>query len=108
MTATIIILSILLAINVVANVVLLERFVRLGRVVLDVEEAVEESLDGIDQVYGRVGQILQTSLASNDPKVVQIHNELRRSRDYLLVVANRLIASWDQREEQKDPAGGQE
>jgi hypothetical protein len=92
----------LLLLSIAANVVLVQRWYKLARVVLGHEEAIEECLDGINSVHMNVDKILQSPLATNDPKVTQIHRELMRARDYLLYIANRLTSGWSN---QKEDAG---
>jgi hypothetical protein len=90
----------LLVISVAVNVVVINRWYKLARAVLGHEEAIEECLDGINSVYVNVDKILQSPLATNDPKVMQIHRELKRAHDYLLYIANRLTSGWsDQKED---------
>lgn len=96
------IVAILLVLSLAVNVVVINRWYKLARVVLGHEEAIEECLDGINNVYGNVDKILQSPLATNDPKVVQIHRELKRVHDYLLHIANRLTSGWS---DQKEDAG---
>ena len=96
------VVTFLLILSVVLNVVVINHWYKLARVVLGHEEAIEECLDGINSVYGNVDKILQSPLATNDPKVVQIHRELKRAHDYLLYIANRLTSGWS---DQKEDAG---
>jgi hypothetical protein len=72
----------------------IHRWYKLARIVLGHEEVIESCLDGINSVYINVDKILQSPLATNDPKVTQIHRELKRAHDYLLEVANRLTSGW--------------
>lgn len=91
--------TVLLVLSVALNVVVIHRWYKLARVVLGHEEAIEECLDGINNVYGNVDKILQSPLATNDPKVMQIHRELKRAHDYLLYIANRLTSGWSGQKE---------
>ncbi len=92
----------LLILSLALNALLIDRWVKLGRVVLKQEEDIEECLDGLNDVYGNVGKILQLPLATNDPKVMQIHRELKRAHDYVLVVASRLTSGWSEQETEKE------
>lgn len=76
------------------NVFVINRAIKFARLILTQEQAIEESLDGINDAYANVGKILQLPLATNDPKVIQIHRELKRTHDYILYVANRLTDGW--------------
>ena len=94
--------TLLLLLSLALNVVVIQRWYKLARIVLGHEEAIESCLDGINSVYMNVDKILQSPLATNDPKVTQIHRELVRARDYLLQIANRLTSGWSG---QKEEAG---
>lgn len=97
------IIIILLILSLILNVIVFHRWFKLARIVLDHEIAIEECLDGINNVYQNVDKILQTPLATNDPKVLQIHRELKRAHEYLLYVANRLTSGWlNQKEDIED------
>ncbi len=106
MIATIAILSVLLLLCLTWSFIATRRALKLDIALLDGVDAIEESLDKINEVYGTVGRILQSPLATNDPKVVQIHKELKRVHDSLLVVADRLVSSWNK--EEQGPTGEQD
>ncbi len=88
----------LLLFSILLNIVVLHRWYKLARLVLTHEEAIEECLDGINTVYTNVSVILQSPLATNDPKVTQIHRELKSAHAYLLKLANRLTFGWTNEE----------
>lgn len=85
--------------SIALNVIVIFRWYKLARIVLGHEEAIEECLDGIDVAYSNIDKILQSPLATNDPKVLQIHHELRRVHHYLLQIANRLSTGWSNQTE---------
>lgn len=95
--------SFLLVASLAVNVVVIERFVKLAKLILRQEEAVEQCLDGLDEVYLGVGKILQLPLATNDPKVVEIHQQLKRAHGCVLRVANRLTSGWTD-DDEKGPS----
>jgi len=97
-----VVLGVLLVLSVSWNVIATKRALALDSALTDGAESVEECLDKINEVYGNVNKILQSPLASNDPKVIQIHKELKRVHDSLLVVANRLVSSWNDDEDEQD------
>lgn len=107
MIASIVILSVLLALSLTWNVIATRRALALDNLLIEGVEALEDSLDELNKAYGTVGKITQSPLASNDPKIVQIHKELKRVHDTLLVVADRLVSSWN-KNEQKDTTSEQE
>ena len=62
-------------------------------------ENVEACLDTIDEVYQNISKVLNSPLASNDPGVKLIHNEIKRAHGSLLLVAHRLTSGWQDDEE---------
>lgn len=102
MIEAIVILSVLLAASGAWNIIATRRALALDNALLDGSESLEKSIDDINQAYGIVGKILQSPLASNDPKIVQIHKELKRVHDSLLIVADHLVASWNKNTQEDD------
>lgn len=102
MITTIVILSVLLAVSGAWNIVATRRALALDNALIDGADSLEKSLDDINNAYGAVGKILQSPLASNDPKIVQIHKELKRVHDSLLIVADHLVASWNKNTQEDD------
>ena len=92
------VISTLFVISLIVNVAFIDRWIKLARLVLKQEENIEECLDKLNSVYENVGKILQLPLATNDPKVVQIHRELKQAHDCVLIVANRLTFGWSETE----------
>lgn len=99
MTAAVIILATLLVPSLVLNYFIIVKALRLNELMLQGSDSVEEALDEINDAYGTVGRILQSPLAANDPKIVQIHKELKRVHEKLLAVADRLVSSWNENDE---------
>lgn len=99
MTTAVIVLVLLLIPSLVLNYLVVTKAVRLNETLLIGSESIEEALDEINDAYGTVGRILQSPLAANDPKIVQIHKELKRVHVKLLAVADRLVSSWNEDEE---------
>lgn len=56
--------------------------------ILRTEDSVEESLDIIDNSYGRISEILEKPLFYDSAEVRQILNELSNSKEALLYIAN--------------------
>ncbi len=102
MIEAIAILSVLLIVSGAWNVIATRRALALDNALLDGAESLEKSLDDINSAYGAVGKILQSPLASNDPKIVQIHKELKRVHDSLLIVADHLVTSWNKNTQEDD------
>jgi hypothetical protein len=65
----------------------------LGTLVLKMEDALEESLDILDERYASIQTVLEIPLFADSPEIRQVHTDLRRSRDCILEIANALQAS---------------
>tara|TARA_Y100000592_G_scaffold78959_1_gene124355 strand:- start:1014 stop:1292 length:279 start_codon:yes stop_codon:yes gene_type:complete len=63
---------------------------KFSRIILNVEDAVEESLDIIDQSYQQIGDILNKPLFYDSSEVRAVIGELNNSRNALLYIANQL------------------
>lgn len=101
MTALLIVLCCLLAIalGIVARYAW-----KLSRIVMDVEDALQEALDVCDQSYNRMSRILEIPLAVITPEVKQILLEMGRTRDSVLYVSNVLAEPFGGIEEEIDDA----
>lgn len=95
-------LLLLLAVSLGVNVYLAKTSYKLARIVLNFEESLEDCLDGLDEVYAKVGKVLQSPLASDDPHVIQIHKELKRAHGFVLTAANILTENWQGSQDSKE------
>ena len=80
---TIAVLSIFLIVSLYYNY-------KFARVILRVEDAVEESLDSLDERYTSIQKVLDTPLFFDSPQVRQVISDITLSRDAILYVANQL------------------
>lgn len=97
-----IVLSLVLAVSLGWNFVVTRQALKMDEALNRGGEELENCLDEINKAYGTVGKILQSPLASNDPQIVRIHKELKRVHDGLLVIANRLVSSWNDETDEED------
>lgn len=67
-------------------------------VVLRVQEAIEDSLDSIDQKYQRLGEILKIPVFFDSPEIKRIVEEIYEVRLSILYVAERLSNSIEKKE----------
>ena len=81
-----IILLILLGISAFLNY-------KLGKIVLQVQDAIEESLDEIDQIYVRISKILEIPVFFDSIEVRQVISDIENTRDIVLKIANNLSNS---------------
>ena len=63
---------------------------RFARVILRMEDAIEQSLDNLDERYASIQGILDTPLFYDSPQVRQVINDINESRNAVLFVANQL------------------
>lgn len=72
-------------------------YYKLGVKVLELEEQVEDSLDILDECYTRVSDVVSMPIASDDPNVMAVVNDVRSCKEAILVVANKITTFSEQR-----------
>ena len=72
--------------------------IRFGMLVLKVQDALEESIDILDNRYASISQILETPLFYNSPEVRRVLNDIGKSRDAILIIAN-ILTKIDHQDE---------
>ena len=65
---------------------------KFARTIIRVEDAIEVSLDVLNDRYGTINKILETPLFYNSPEVRQVLNDISLSRDSILYVANTMMS----------------
>jgi hypothetical protein len=86
---TIIVLSLCLAIS-------LYYVIKFSLIIIRVEDAIEESLDIIDERYRSISGILEIPIFYDSPQIRQVVSDIKITRDTLLLIANK-FASIDER-----------
>ena len=61
---------------------------KFGVVILKIEDAIEESLDLLDQRYTSISKVLEIPLFQDSPEIRQVHDDIRKSRESVLEIAN--------------------
>jgi hypothetical protein len=61
-----------------------------GLVILRMQDAIEECLDSIDQRYTSMSKVLEIPIFFDSVEVRQVIDDIGRTRDSLLAIANRL------------------
>jgi len=61
-----------------------------GIIILRMQDAIEECLDSIDQRYTSMSKVLEIPIFFDSVEVRQVVDDIGRTRDSLLVIANRL------------------
>ena len=74
---------------------------RFARIILDVQDSIEESLDVLDKRYASISKVLQIPLFYDSPEIKRVHEDIKASRDSILYVAN-LIGSTEADTEVQD------
>lgn len=67
--------------------------IKFALIILNLQEAIEESLDIIDTRYNRVSKILEIPIFYNSPEVKSVVQEIEDTKDALLYIANQLTKS---------------
>ena len=73
---------------------------RFARVILRMEDAIERSLDSLDEKYASIQEVLDTPLFYDSPQVKQVINDINESRNAVLYVANQLTGISDGQKEE--------
>jgi len=61
-------------------------------ILLDVEDAIEDSLDILNQKYGKMNEILQKPIFFDSMEVRQVISDIRECHSAILIIANRLTS----------------
>lgn len=59
-------------------------------IIMDIEDSVEESLDVLNERYGKMNEILQKPIFFDSVEVRQVVQDIRECHNAILVIANRL------------------
>ena len=81
--------------------------IKFGILILDIEDAIEQSLDILDSRYESISEIVEIPLFSDSPQIRQVHQDLKYSRDALISVANVLVGEFKHLENIKDIDDGE-
>ena len=72
---------------------------KFARIILSYQDNIEESLDVLDESYGKLYEILQIPVYSDSPQVKLVVGEIEKSRDAILKVANKIARVENEEEE---------
>lgn len=70
-----------------------------AQIILEVQDAIEESLDELDVSYSRISKILEKPIFFDSVEVRQAISDIDDARQAVLKVANVLVKSVDTRED---------
>ena len=82
------VLAVLWSITFVCLVISIRISMRMGKIVLKVEDAIEDSLDVLDTQYNKISMILEKPVFFDSPEVRQTIEDLNQCRDSILFVAS--------------------
>ena len=63
---------------------------KFGRALIRMEDALEQSLDILDERYESISQILQIDLFYDSPQIRQVVKDIKQCQDSILLVANEI------------------
>ncbi len=63
---------------------------RFSRIILNFEDALEDSLEVLDGSFQSIGDVLQRPIFYDSPEVRIVIDEIGKSRDAILYIANRV------------------
>ena len=75
--------TVLLAISIYYNI-------KFGRTLIRMEDALEESLDVLDERYRSVSEVLKIDLFYDSPQIRQVISDIKVCQDSILYVANEI------------------
>jgi hypothetical protein len=71
-------------------------------IIFRVQDAIEESLDILDTRYESISKILKIPLFYDSPEIKNTVNDISKSRDAILYVANQLTSIQEQEDEGRE------
>jgi archaellum component FlaG (FlaF/FlaG flagellin family) len=72
---------------------------RTATIILRVQDAIEESLDVLDKRYESISKIMKIPLFYDSPEIKRAVEDIGKSRDAILYVANQLTSIQEEGEE---------
>ena len=89
-------LSIFLNVTLIIILFFVSRFaLKMAKIVMRVEDSIEENLDILDSRYESMSKILEKPIFFDSPEVRQVIEDIGRSRDAILYIANSLTLAID-------------
>lgn len=102
MTIAIVILGILCVILITTLSYVGYQWYRLALVILKLEEEIEESLDILDGMFNEMAQLLEVPVVYDDPIVRQVVDVMKRLKQTILVIANKITSVTRSEEDEDD------
>lgn len=73
------------------TIILLYYCIKFALIIISMQEAIEESLDVIDEKYSNLSKILEIPIFYNNTEIKNAISEVQETRDVLLYIANQLV-----------------
>lgn len=67
-----------------------------------IKQQVDESLDIIDYVYGRIVSKAKTEVMSDEPLVRELVSDMQAAKDAMILVANKIVLPFIENEEEDE------
>jgi hypothetical protein len=80
----------------------LYKLFKFSMILISLEDSLEECLDILDERYKSMSEILEIPVFFDSTEVRRVVNDIRTSRDSLVVVANKLTVSYGRQIETKE------
>ena len=92
----------LISLLVIFITVILYFCIKFALIIINIKDAIEESLDEIDNSYSKISEILSIPIFHDSREVKIVLGEIKNSRDTLLYIAGKLSDSIDERKDEID------
>ncbi len=76
--------------------------IKFGMIILRMQDAIENSLEKLDESYASISQTLQTPLFFDNSEVKKVLSDIEVSRDAVLYVAGQLASIEDVEDEEEE------
>lgn len=86
------------------NVYLTWKLYKFSLLIIDIEDAIESSLDILNERYKKINEILQIPIFFDSVEVRQVVSEIRKCHDAILIIANKLTNDISISEKEKSSA----
>jgi hypothetical protein len=77
--------------------------IKFGIILLSVQDQIEESLDVLDTQYGKISEILEMPVYSDNPQIRSVVTSITTAKESILSVGN-ILADHSSQEENKEIA----
>lgn len=98
----------IIAVLSIALAISLYYVAKFSLVILKIEDAIEQSLDILDERYRSISKVLETPLFYDSPQIRQVINDIKVTRDTLLLIANKFASIDEKAVEEEDRQPDQE